>query len=132
MDRVTFDIFAVFGEPRFRDEERKLTQELSERRNLVIAAGGGTIVNKKNLAALDETGTIICLRAAPETIEKRLRNERIRPLIGGDSAEERLYKIKQLKEKRKPHYDAIPVQIHTDDMTPEDIATEIVKTLGIE
>ncbi|MCP4231622.1 MAG: AAA family ATPase [bacterium] len=132
MDRITFDIFAVFGEPRFRDEEKKLTRELAKKSRLVIAAGGGTIINKKNLAALDETGTLICLRAAPETIEKRLRNERIRPLIGGDSTEERLHKIKKLKEKRKPHYDAIPIQIHTDDMTPDDIAIEIIKILGIE
>ncbi len=131
MNKVTFDIFAVFGEPRFRDEEKKLAQELSRQKNLVIAAGGGTIIDKKNLAAFDETGTPICLRAAPETIEKRLRHARIRPLIGGDSTEERLHKIKGLKEKRKTHYDAIPIQIHTDDMTPDEVADEVVKILGI-
>jgi len=131
MNKVTFDIFAVFGEPRFRDEENKLTRELSEQKNLVIAAGGGTIIDKKNLIALDETGTLICLRAAPETIEKRLRHARIRPLIGGDSVEERLHKIRQLKDKRKPHYDTIPVQIHTDDMTSEEVADEVMEILAI-
>lgn len=132
MNKVTFDIFAVFGEPRFRDEEKKLTRELSQQKDLVVAAGGGTVVDKKNLAAFDETGTLVCLRAAPETIEKRLRHARIRPLIGGDSVDERLHKIKKLKEKRKPHYDAIPIQIHTDDMTPDEVAEEVIKILGIE
>lgn len=131
LDRTTFDIFAVFGEPRFRDEERKLASELAGRKNLVIAAGGGTIIDKKNLAILDQSGIIVCLNAAPVTIEKRLRNARIRPLIGADTVEERLIKIKKLMEKRKPHYEAVPLQIYTDNMTPEEVAGEILKILEI-
>jgi shikimate kinase len=131
LNRSAFDIFRLFGEQKFREEESKLALELAAEKRLIIAAGGGTILDEENLTALDETGTVVCLRATPETIERRLRSQKIRPLIGGGSAEERLYKIRKLKQKREQHYESIPVQIHTDDKTPEDVAEEILKILGL-
>ena len=56
-------IFAVKGEEFFRGLERELVAELAARRGLVIAAGGGVVLNPANLRQLSAAGPVICLRS---------------------------------------------------------------------
>jgi shikimate kinase len=116
-------VFARFGEGRFRDEERLLVQELVPQRGLVIAAGGGTIVDKRNLELLASSGAVIALRARPETIARRLAGIEPRPLLEGPDP---LARIRELKAARKHVYDAVPLQIKTDDLLPAEVVDRIL------
>ena len=58
-------IFAEAGETAFRAIERELIREVAARENVVIATGGGAVVDPQNLAELQRTGTVILLTATP-------------------------------------------------------------------
>lgn len=116
-------IFARFGEARFRDEETLLTQELCERRGIVVATGGGVLLNRRNAERLRASGLLVALRATPETIDKRLAAVEPRPLLDAD---DKLARIRELKAQRKLLYDSIGIQIRTDDLTPRQVADRVL------
>ena len=118
------DIFAQSGEPHFRGLERALASELASRTNLVIAPGGGIVLNPANISDFEKTGMVFCLRARPETILARVGHETHRPLLqGGD----KLQKIRDLLAKRKTLYDAIPLQVDTDGLTAGQVADRVIE-----
>lgn len=117
-------IFAQEGEPYFRKLERALVQELAARENLVIAPGGGIVLNAANLADFSKSGLVVCLTASPNSILKRVEHDTNRPLLqGGD----KLQKITDLLNRRRLLYDAIPHQIPTDGLAPDAIAEHVLK-----
>lgn len=125
--RTIPQIFAESGEPYFRALEKDLAAELAARRNLVVAAGGGIVLNPQNIRAFSETGWVICLRASPETILSRVGHDTNRPLL---QTQDKLGRIRELLAKRQPLYDAIPLQLDTDGKTPEAVAEEILNLLS--
>ena len=116
-------IFARFGEARFRDEERLAVRDLSRRHGLVVAAGGGAILDRKNLERLAASGVMVALRASPEVIHKRLQAVEPRPLLDGPDP---LARIRELKAARKHIYDAVPLQLATDDLSPAEVADRVL------
>ena len=121
-------IFARFGEGRFRDEERSLIKELVRDFGLVIAAGGGAIVDRRNYEKLSRAGAVVCLRARPETIARRLAGTAPRPLLEGPDP---LSRVMALKAARKSVYDAVPLQIWTDDLHPAEVADAVIDIAGV-
>jgi shikimate kinase len=81
-------IFAERGEADFRRLECEAVKTLSRKSGLIIAAGGGTLMNPDNAAALKETGTIILLDAGLDAIRSRLKGDRSRPLLAGQNRDE--------------------------------------------
>ncbi|MGB6607821.1 MAG: shikimate kinase, partial [Atribacterota bacterium] len=67
------DIFTGYGEKYFRAQENKLVKELSQKENMVIATGGGTLLSSDNARILDQRGQIICLYADSQTIYNRVK-----------------------------------------------------------
>ena len=117
-------IFAEQGEPFFRMLERELVTELAARNNLVIAPGGGIVLNPENVRDFSRTGLVVCLHATPEMILARVGHDTGRPLLqGGD----KLQKIRDLLAKRQALYDAIPVSVQTDGRTPEQVAERVLE-----
>ena len=117
-------IFAEDGEPVFRRMERDLVVELSRRSNLVIAAGGGIVLNPDNIRDFSATGHVICLMAAPDEILRRVSDSDHRPLLEqGDKGE----RIQKLLMARQPFYDAIPCQVDTTGKTVAEVVAEIMK-----
>ncbi len=121
-------VFARYGEGRYRDEERLLVTELASQRGLVVAAGGGTILDEKSYRRFRETGAVVALRAKPETIQKRLEGEAPRALLQGP---EPLARIRELKAERRAVYDKVPVQIQTDDLLPAEVVDRIIESVGV-
>lgn len=117
-------VFARFGEGRFRDEERLLARELAAERGLVVAAGGGTILDKKNYDLFAASGAVVALRARPETIAHRLAGLETRPLLEGPDP---LARIRELKAARQRVYDSVPLQIQTDDLLPAEVVDHILE-----
>lgn len=116
-------IFAERGEPEFRRLERALVRELAAQGDLVIAPGGGIVLNPDNIRDFAATGLVVCLRASPEMILSRVGHDANRPLLQTD---DKLGRIRELLGKRQALYDAIPHQFETDGKTDEQVAAEIL------
>lgn len=95
------DIFAQKGESGFRKLETEACRELSERDNLIIAAGGGTLTFPQNVEILKQGGRIIFIDVSYENLCERLSRDTQRPLL---QVENRNEVIRELLEKRLPLY----------------------------
>ena len=71
--RTIPDLFAEKGEAAFRAWESAVAQELAQETGLVIATGGGMMLNEANAAALSHESLVICLMANPATILARVQ-----------------------------------------------------------
>ncbi len=109
-------IFARHGECFFRTLERGLAHELTLRKNLVIATGGGALVNEETRQMMDRHCTVVCLAAGKLEIASRLAEAHDRPLAPDW---ESLYAVRQAA------YREIKQQIVTTGKTPQEIACEI-------
>ena len=116
-------IFAEEGEPHFRALERALAQELAAQPRLVVATGGGIVLNPDNLRNFGRTGLVVCLSASPEVIYARTAHAQHRPLIEQD---DKFKRIVELLAQRRALYAAIPHQIDTTTLTPQEIAAQVL------
>lgn len=121
-------IFEQFGEAHFRELEKAAVKELSERRGLVIATGGGTVKDEENIRLLKSSGIIICLTTKPEEILNRTARRGERPVLDG-GGNERLETIKKLLAERKKFYDRADYQVDTTDWSPIQIVDNICRYL---
>lgn len=117
-------IFSAAGETEFRRIERAVIRDLAARQNLVIAPGGGAVLDPDNVADLARTGLVICLRVKPETVLARVGEDTNRPLL---RAPDRLERIRELLAKRGPIYDAIPAQVDTDGLSTQEVAARVIE-----
>ena len=122
--RKISDIFETDGEPYFRQLELELAKELSGSDGLVIATGGGIVLNQENINNFESSGTVICLSADPKMIMERVAKENHRPLLEGD---EKMAKILAILESRKELYGAITNQIDTSALNVDEVVAEIIK-----
>ena len=74
-------IFEIEGEAGFRARESRMLAQLVQRRNIVLATGGGAVLSEQNRALLIGHGTVVYLRAAPQDLWQRTRHDRNRPLL---------------------------------------------------
>lgn len=96
------EIFAKKGEPYFRNLETEVCREVSNKKGIIIATGGGIIKNKENMNLLKKNGIVLYLKATPEHIYRNIEKDTSRPLLnGGDKME----KIRSLMQERIPTYE---------------------------
>ncbi len=118
------ELFASEGELRFRARERAAILQLAQRDNLVIATGGGALLDGANRTALEASGPVVCLRASAATIRTRLAGDRTRPLLqpaAGGAAQ-----LEQLLAQRQQLYDSFALQLATDGLVPQAVAQRIL------
>lgn len=116
------EIFARYGEARFRQLETEAAEELGRSDGLVIACGGGTVLRPENTAALKANGMIFYLRVSADTVKRRLKNDSTRPLLAGD----RDAAVDALLAAREPAYRAAADDTVDADGTAEQAAGEII------
>lgn len=109
-------IFERRGEDEFRAHERRVAFELALRNGLVIATGGGALIDDDMRETMTRSGMVVCLNASKADIRERLAENANRPLAAGW---ERLF------EARRGAYAMMPYQILTTGKTPAAIAGEI-------
>ncbi len=117
------DIFQIKGEKYFREIEGRLLENCANDQ-VVLALGGGTLMNTRSMDFLKSNGTIVYLRASNETLVERLRNEPFeRPLLKETESLEKL--VEEMMSVRASTYEAADVVVNVDGLTAE----EIVDTL---
>ncbi len=94
-------IFDVEGEAGFRKREKNMIDELTQRHQLVLATGGGAVLDEDNRHVLSQRGVVVYLRASAEQLYKRTARDRNRPLL---QTEDPMTKIKELLQQRDPLY----------------------------
>ncbi len=119
------EIFSVKGEPFFRALESALCRELAAGEKLVIATGGGALVNEANRRAF-AAAYVICLDASVDEILRRLDDDDERPLLRGDKRAQ----IETLLNARRDAYAQIPLHLETAGQTPEQIARALLARLA--
>jgi len=124
------EIFAQDGEERFRELESKVLERVCQGSNSVIATGGGAVISAANRDMMMESGVVICLEAKPATVYRRLlkdaedpANQEARPLLAGP---EPLRRIEWLKGFRQPYYALADWTVHTDNLTMEEVADQVI------
>lgn len=120
-------IFATYGEPYFRKLETELLMEFKDKTGFVISCGGGVAMRQENVDYMRANGTIVLLRACPETIYERVKTSTNRPLLNSDMS---VRHITELMDVRRPKYEAAAeFAVDTDGKSAKKIAKEIMDLL---
>ena len=120
------EIFAQEGEAAFRRMETEIARELSAQSRLVVAAGGGALLNPENAALFRESGVIVLLDLPVEVLQERLKDDTNRPLLQRPG---RNAVIRELYEKRIPLYRAAADLSVRADFPPGEAADRILATV---
>lgn len=119
-------IFETLGEAAFRQMETDVARELGGQQGLVIATGGGMLLNPVNQQFLERGGRIFCLTAEEGDIIRRLSSPRARarrPLLHDRDLQQH---VRQLMQERMPVYRRFS-QIDTSGISPKEVADLILK-----
>jgi shikimate kinase len=122
-------IFEIEGEEGFRKREKAVIDELSCKSGVVLATGGGAILDESNRQRLSERGVIVYLRTSVSQQLMRTRHDQNRPLLQTENPKE---KLRELMEIRDPLYQGIAqVTVDTDGRSILSVANEIIKKLDL-
>jgi shikimate kinase len=118
--RTIREIFDTDGEPEFRRLERETLVDLLSQDRLVIAAGGGAVLNPDTRQEFKDAGPVVWLKASVATIEARLYGDETtadrRPNLTSSGGRE---EIERLLNEREPIYsDTATLTIQTDEPFP--------------
>lgn len=116
-------IFEKEGEAGFRRREIQVIDDLSTRRNVVLATGGGAVLASETRQALASRGTVIYLEASVRQQLLRTRHSGNRPLLHTDDPKGRL---ESLLVQRDPLYrEVADLVVATDGRRVRQVAAEI-------
>lgn len=122
------EIFSRQGEDGFRQREREALLGVLAGKPGVVALGGGALLDKRNRAAVEAAGKVVCLNAPFEILLGRLQTQAsARPLLQGDAVE----RLRVLLQERAVHYGSFTVQADTAQGTPEELAWHVQVAAGM-
>lgn len=116
-------IFEIEGESGFRRRECQTIAELSHERGVVLATGGGAVLNPATRQCLHETGWVVYLSVPPLLLHERTRHDRSRPLL---QVENPLARLEELYAIRDPLYREVAHHVVDGSRL---VASGIVQTL---
>lgn len=121
-------IFDVEGEAGFRDRETRMLEELTARRGILLATGGGVVLKQRNRELLRRSGLVVYLSTSVAQQIKRLRRDRSRPLIQTSDRRERL---NRLAEERNPLYEELAdIDFPSRDRSPDITARNLAEVIS--
>ena len=125
--RPITEIFRKEGEIAFREMEIGAVKEIAGEQNIVIACGGGTVLNWINIERLRENSRLILLTAPVRLILRRVAKDNKRPLLNLPA---RGAQVSELLKLRKPFYErAADFIVDTSGLTVGEVAARIIERL---
>ena len=118
-------IFELEGESGFRKREQEAIDELSAMPDIVLATGGGAVLDPRNRRNLASRGNVIYLQTSVDQQLRRTAHDRNRPLLqtGNPRA-----KLEKLLAERDPLYREIAdIIIETDGCKVRDVVQKITR-----
>jgi len=121
-------IFDVEGEEGFRQRESAVILDLCKLDNIVLATGGGAILNSGNRKVLQENGLVIYLKSGVHDLWQRTRHDHNRPLLQTANPRARL---QELFVQRDPIYtDAADCVVHTGRQSVQVLIARLIKKIS--
>jgi shikimate kinase len=125
------DIVKSYGWDHFRKLEKSVIEEISKGDHLIIAPGGGAVLDADNVKTLKRNGFIIWLKADPQTLLKRIqkdqRSSTRRPTLTGKGT---LEEIEETISERESFYKkASEIQIDTSALDAEAVVKDVLTVL---
>ena len=121
------EIFARYGEPHFRDGERRVIRRLLNEGPQVLATGGGAFMNPQTRALIAEKAVSVWLRATLDLLVQRTQGRTHRPLLNRGNPREIL---SHLIEQRYPTYALADVTVDSQHgLSHEQMARRIIRAL---
>ena len=117
------EIFRQHGEEAFRRCERVLCEELGAQESLVIATGGGALVDPHNRELMAANGYLICLDCEVDELFRRLEGDDSRPMLWDENPQRRLV---ELYRSRRPAYIEVLYHLDTTSRSPGEIIEEVL------
>lgn len=120
------DIFALYGEPAFRDGERKVIARLLSEGPQVLATGGGAYMDAETRACVRARAVSVWLKADVEELYRRVCRHTHRPLLNqGDPRET----LQRLMNVRYPIYAEADVHVETGSEPPDATVDAVLKAV---
>lgn len=123
-------IFEIEGEASFRQREAEVIRDLTAQQDIVLATGGGAVLNAENRAYLKSRGTVIYLRASVNNLLQRTSHDKNRPLLQTGDPRKTLEELSRIRE---PLYNEIAdIVIDTGRPNVQFLMQSILAQLGPE
>ena len=120
------NIFNEYGEKYFRKIEKLKIFEYVNRKNIVMALGGGAFEDEETRKILKQHGVVIYLKATPECIFQRIKSEIHRPLLRKNFSVD---SIAFILKKRVNNYEKAHYTVDTCVKTPEEVVDKIMRII---
>ena len=121
------EIFERHGEKFFRDKEDQVIKRLLKEKYCILATGGGAFINKKIRSSIEEQAVSVWLKADLETLWKRVKHKKSRPLLRTDNPRDTLANIYTDRIKT---YSLADIIINSNDKSSlDEMAKLVIKSL---
>jgi shikimate kinase len=123
LNKSIAQIVSESGWEKFREKERNFIKGISGLMDLVVATGGGAILDKHNVFNMKKKGIVVWLKANPETIKRRMEKDKTskdyRPSLTNKNILDEVYEV---LNSREPYYmQAMDFYVDTDEKTIDGI-----------
>ncbi len=122
-------IFSMYGEGHFRQLEGETIRRVLVHSGIVLATGGGAVMDPANFSFLMENGCVVALDASEETLWERLKSCKDRPMLYSDNPRE---KMRALLEMRRPVYYKAHFVVQVDGKSPHEVVDEIITMIEVK
>ena len=128
VSRMTIpELFEAYGEPEFRDLERRVIKRILRNGPQVLATGGGAFMNEATRRAIAKAGISVWLRAELDVLMERVSRKGNRPLL---KTSDPRATMQNLMNARYPVYAMADVTIQSRDEKKEVMAAEVIEALA--
>lgn len=120
-------IFEIEGEAGFRARERSMLEEIIRRDGILLATGGGSVLDPDNRALLRQRALVVWLQTSVDQQLKRLKRDQRRPLLRAPNRRQRL---EQLAAERDPVYrECAHLTVRSTDLSPRSMAARLAQAI---
>jgi len=123
------EIFSEREEDFFRDLETGAIRFITESGGQVVATGGGAVMREENRTLMEAGGVTVYLKTPAHVIWERVKDSESRPLL---QVEDPYGTIERLLEERTPAYESARITVDTENLSPEEVAAQIIGRLGFD
>lgn len=121
------EIFATMGEAAFRDGEARVMRRLLDGPRMVLATGGGAVLNAETRELLKSKAVMVWLKADLKTVASRVQRRDTRPLLRGKDA---LQALTAMAEVRYPVYEQAHLSVDSGTGAHSEAVEAIVKAVS--
>lgn len=120
-------IFEIEGEAGFRQRERAMLEEISQGSGILLATGGGSVLDPDNRATLRQRALVVWLQTSVDQQLRRLARDQRRPLLRAPNRRQRL---QALAEQRDPLYrECAHIIVRSADVSPAAMAARVARAI---